>query len=489
MVSNMVTRYIQAIQLLTVVCMLISTSSAFADPPEFTTAFKDRTTELGLTLRGTQACWVDVDNDGWVDLVASGVVWKNNRGKSFAKLAEISDCRVVAGDFDNDGFADLFSWSTLKLYHNNKGKSFSEVKLPELPATIPTCACWGDFDGDGFIDLYIGGYESADMSITYPSIILHNNGGKSFRILWTDATYRARGVTACDFNRDGRLDIYVSNYRLQPNLLWLNDGTGHFRDAALEFNVVATSPGFPGGHSIGACWGDFDNDGDIDLFASNFAHVDERGDQPKSRFLRNLGSKNGYHFQDMGTCGVFYQESYGTPAAGDYDNDGNLDLFLATVYDIASFGVSNYPVLFHNEGRFAFTDVTSVAGLAKLPPTCQAAWADFNHDGFLDLVTAGKLFINQGNSNHWLEVHLEGDGNAINRSAIGAQVRVTLKNGVLTRQVEAGTGEGNQNDLTLNFGLGQSGSPTRLEILWPNRKTQVVQHIRTDRLITVRYKP
>lgn len=449
-----------------------------------TPTFTDRTAEMGLSIGADQACWVDVDNDGWVDLCASGTLWKNDKGKSFTKMFDPG--LVVAADFDNDGYPDLFSWSQMKLFHNDAGKGFTEVKLPEMAPTVSRGACWGDFDGDGFVDLYVGGYEDWDKNITYPSMILLNQGGKSFKLFWTDATYRSRGVTACDFNRDGHLDVYVSNYRLQPNELWLNSSRG-FKNVASEYNAVATSPGFDGGHSIGSCWGDFDNDGQFDLFAGNFAHVDTRGDQPKSRFLRNLGPKGKYKFEDMGTCGVFYQESYASPAAGDYDNDGNLDLLFTTVYGTASFGKQNFPVLYRNEGRFKFTDATTAARVANLPPTYQAAWADFNHDGQLDLISGGKLFVNNGNKNHWIEVHLSGDGKKVNRSAIGTQVRIRVGRRVLTRQVEAGTGEGNQNDLTLHFGLGDYGGVVDLEIFWPNGKSQTVR-AKTNRIVDVTYR-
>lgn len=467
--------------------VLILAGGLFQQPANPTTnAFVDRTTELGLTLGNDAACWADVDNDGWVDLITAGVVWKNNAGKGFTKLADVG-AGCVAADFDNDGFVDLFSWSSLKLYHNEGGKRFTEFKLPPLPATVSRGACWGDFNGDGFVDLYIGGYEDWDKDITYPSLILLNEKGKSFKIAWTDATYRTRGVTACDFRREGRLDIYISNYRLQPNQLLMNDGSGKFKDAAADFNVVATSPGFPGGHSIGAAWGDFDNDGYFDLFAGNFAHRDDRGDQPKSRFLRNRGPAGQFEFEDKGPCGIFYQESYASPATGDYDNDGNLDLFFTTVYGTASFNVKNFPVLFHNDGGFVFTDATAAAKLSELAPTYQAAWADFNHDGQLDLVSAGRLFVNKGTNNRWLEVHLTGDGRAVNRSAIGAQVRIKLKDKTISRQVEAGTGEGNQNDLTLHFGLGTFKGHVNLEIFWPDKRVQNIKHVGTNRILDVRY--
>jgi hypothetical protein len=481
------TRYVQALAtaVLVAACALALAPMAPSATAQPLVSFEDRTAELGLVLDTGAACWVDVDNDGWVDLCAGGAVWRNNSGQGFTKLADIAN--AVAADFDNDGFVDLFSWSSLRLYRNTGGTAFAEAALPELPKCVSRGACWGDLDNDGFVDLYVGGYEDWDAGITYPDMILMNSGDGTFRLAWTDDRHRARGVTACDFDEDGDLDVYVSNYRLQPNQLWVNDGTGHFTDEASERNALATSPGFDGGHSIGACWGDLDNDGHIDLFAGNFAHQDDRGDQPKSRFLRNLGPAGNYAFEDLGTCGVYYQESYATPAAGDYDNDGDLDLYFTTVYGVASFGRNNYPVLYRNDGAFAFADATTDAGLAQLPPTYQAAWADFDHDGDLDLVTAGKLFVNKGTESHWLEVRLKGDGRQVNRSAIGAQVRMAQDGGILTRQVEAGTGEGNQNDLTLHFGLGQRTAPVTLEIRWPNGATQTMPDVEVDRLVAVEF--
>ena len=448
-------------------------------------AFVDRTADFGLTLGTDAVCLVDIDNDGWTDLATSTGIWLNNKGKSFTKIAEGGN--FVAADFDNDGYVDLFSWSQMRLLHNDHGKGFTEVPLPKMPPTSSRGACWGDFNGDGFVDLYIGGYEDWDKGITYPSYILLNRAGKSFEVSWTAADYRTRGVTACDFNRDGNLDVYVSNYRLQPNQLWLNTGGAKFRDAAAELNVVATSPGFDGGHSIGACWADFDNDGFMDLFAGNFAHRDDRGDQPKSRFLRNLGPSKGFRFDDLGTCGVFYQESYASPAAADFDNDGNTDLFFTTVYAPASFNTPNFPVLFHNDGAFKFSDATSAAGVAKLPPTYQAAWADFDHDGRIDLVAGGKLFMNQSPPKHWIEVRLHGDGVHVNRSAIGAQVRVKSLGRTITRQVEAGTGEGNQNDLALHFGLGEDRGHVDIEVFWPNGKIQRLRRVHTQGIVDVDY--
>ncbi len=284
----LVTAAIKSVILATAVWNLAGNIHAVACKPPDGAIFQDRTTELGLQLANSAACWADLNNDGWPEICAGGTVWRNNAGKNFTKLAEGLG-EVVAADFDNDGFVDLFSWSTLRLFRNQHGEGFVPVKLPDLPRCVSLGACWGDFNGDGYVDLYVGGYEDWEAGITYPDLVLMNDEGKALKLAWTDERFRARGVTACDFDRDGDLDVYVSNYRLQPNLLWVNDGEAKFTDGATKHNAVGTSDGFPGGHSIGSAWGDFDNDGLIDLFVGNFAHRDNRGDQPQPRFLRNLG--------------------------------------------------------------------------------------------------------------------------------------------------------------------------------------------------------
>jgi hypothetical protein len=449
--------------------------------------FENRSAELGVS-GGDEACWFDFNNDGWVDICAGGKVFRNDGGTGFTHFADTGPS--VAADFDNDGFVDLYSWGNRQIYRNDGGTGFTAIVMPALPAGGSIGACWGDFDGDGFVDLYVGGYESWP-SETYADFILTNRGGTSFELTWSEVRYRARGITACDFDRDGDLDVYVSNYRLQPNILWLNQGDSTFRDATGEFNAVATDPGFGGGHSIGSAFGDFNDDGHIDLFAGNFAHDDNRGDQPESRWLRNSGAGGSYHFEDLGQRGVFYQESYSSPTAGDYDNDGDLDLFFTTIYGVASFGRPNNAVMFRNDGGFNFGDASGETSLGGLPPTYQAAFGDFDNDGDLDLMTAGALFENKGGTAHgWLKVKLLGDGGKVNRSAIGAQVRIALPGGkVLTRQVEAGVGQGNQNELTLHFGLGAYHDPVDLEIFWPDGTTQNVAGITADQSITISREP
>ncbi|MCL4222338.1 MAG: VCBS repeat-containing protein [Phycisphaerales bacterium] len=464
-------------------------SSALAQP-----VFVDRTADLGLTLDNGVAAWGDVNDDGWPDLCNAGAIWINREGKSFERAP--APTTGLLADIDADGDADLVCFAPVAIFRNTAAPpgdapNFEPVALPELPATSSVGAAAADFNADGLLDVYIGGFEGGNPQATLPDLLLLSNGLGGFTLAMDIVEFRARGVTACDFDEDHDIDIYVSNYRLQPNVLWVNDGQGGMSNCAADFNVLATSEGFLGGHSIGACFADFDRDGHFDLFAGNFAHVDSRGDQPKSRFLRNLGPEHAWKFDDLHECGVWYQESYASPAAGDFDNDGLVDLLFTTVYADASFGRKNYPVLYRNqstkEGGWKFVDVTEGSGLERLPPTYQAAWADFDRDGDLDLVTAGRLFVNQAPADRrWIEVRLVGDAGPGGRQAVGAQVRLIGSDDHRpARQVEIGTGQGNANSPFLHFGLGDCGEEVSIEVVWPDGNRQVEGPHHPNQLVTI----
>ena len=468
-----------------------TTEGAFAppeppDPPGPEDAnFIDRTLDLGLDFGIDHAAWGDYNNDGWVDLYAAGSLWRNNGGISFSPIESFG--YGIFGDYDNDGYLDIYTWGSNKLYRNVNGTSFVEVTMPSISTTSSRSASWLDYDNDGYLDIYLPGF--VDGSI-HPDRMLMNDGAGSFSVAWSETAYPARGVTSCDFDEDGDVDIYVSNYNLYANRFWLNNGTGSFplTDAASAYGIIGHyTPGddYAYGHTIGSCWGDIDNDGHIDLFVGNFRHNWGDGSQDYAAFYRNKGPDNpdpndDWHFELMTQLdGSDWQESYAHPSLGDYDNDGDLDLIFTTQYS------GDHARLYRNEGAWAFTNVTSDEDLPVIKDTYQGAWADFDNDGDLDLVIGGKLFVNNmDNSNHWLRVRLKGDGVSVNASAIGAQVRIELDGGVtLTRQVEAGTGEGNQNDLTLHFGLGSRELPVNLEIFWPDDTIQSVNNVAVDQLV------
>ena len=186
----------------------------------------------------------------------------------------------------------------------------------------------------------------------------------------------------------------------------------------------------------------------------------------------------------MGFTENDWQESYASCALADYDNDGDVDIFITTVYN------GDHARLYRNDGNWTFTNVTADEGLGGIGNTMnyQAAWGDYDNDGDVDLVTDGRLFQNQGNAHHWLRVRLTGHGHKVNHAAIGAQVRIVVPTlGTLVRQVESGTGQGNQNDLILHFGLGNHADPVDLNISWPDGKRQTVTRVKVNQTVMVSY--
>ena len=471
-----------------------------ACPRSSTAAFIDKTATLapgGIDSSTDAMAWCDYNNDGYVDLLGYRFLYTNHGGTNFTLQASFWG-GAVWGDYNNDGHTDLFSWmSGGHLYRNNGAASFTlfdnDAVMPLLPGDLSGTsgnqsqgACWGDFNNDGYLDLYAGNYEVSTGTGELPDAILMNNAGNSFTMTTLIATTNncSRGVTACDFDMDGDLDIYVSCYRLRPNNLWLNNGSGNFTDVAAAYGVDGDGVTYNDrGHTIGSAWGDLDNDGHFDLLVGNFSHPDASQDRPK--FMRNMGPSGNYHFELMRTLdGANWQESYTCPALGDYDNDGDLDIFYAAVYP------GDTGRLWRNDGNWVFTDVTIAEGLIEVTNTYSVAWADFDNDGDLDLASRGRIYVNQGNANKWLKVRLEGNGTTVNRSAIGAQVRINLGNGkILTRQVEGATGKGNQNELTLHFGLGSRTAPVDLTVIWPDGETQTVTGVAVNQTVQVTTPP
>ena len=287
-----------------------------------------------------------------------------------------------------------------------------------------------------------------------------------------------RGVTSCDWDQDGDLDVYGTNYRLEANALLQNNGSGVFSDVASAKGATGGS-----GHGIGSAWGDFNNDGLFDLFAGNFSHPG----QPESQFLKNLGAGSSYAFQNMGTGGIPWVESYATPAFADFDNDGDLDFFFTAVY------TGDSGRLFRNDGNFVFTDVSSSYGFGTMSKSYQAAWADYDNDGYMDLLTQGALYHNEGAGNHWLKVKLVGGvgpSGLVDKAGIGGQVRISVDHDnnagtpdiIVTRQVEGGTGEGNQNEVTMHFGLGSWSGTVDLNVTWLDGTNHTVTGVAVDQL-------
>jgi hypothetical protein len=446
--------------------------------------FRDATGEYGAIGDGPTA-FADLDGDGFPDLICNGKIYKNDRGKRFVDVTKdsgvVGSGAAVVADVDNDGRPDIyFCGGTGKLYHNLGNFRFEDwtAKIPPNKHARSQAAAFGDVDGDGHVDLYVSNYEDwKDNTYPFPHLLYKNRGGdKGFELWWEgngDQVLPGRGVTFLDVDGDGLPEIYVSNYRLAPNFLWFFDRKTVLRDRAAELGVAGKPSGVKAkygngvtvdccGHTIGSCVADFDNDTHLDILVANFSHPPAW--QNRTQFLRNGGPPK-FRFEDKSeTVKLRWQESYAVAVAGDVDNDGLVDFFLTTVYP------GDKSVMYRNLGGWKFNEVTGPAGVAT-EKTYQAAFADINGDGYLDLVSGGKVWINtlgeraEAKGRGYLKVRLEGGGKC-NRSAVGSRVIVRGGGKAFTRQVEAGTGSGAQNDLTLHFGLGEVKGPVDVTVHW-----------------------
>ncbi len=464
---------------------------------KYTIKFEDVTEKMGLKGRTHHATWADLNGDGWTDLVANGKIWKNCQGKKFEDITRKSGLKgrkdpCVIADFNGDGINDLyFIGGGGRYFLGNGDFTFKPGKAFKNPAKSVQAGTAADFNNDGYPDIYVTGYEIWKTQKEYPDLILKNNHGALEKQWMTENKdiFRARGVTSCDFNDDGNVDIYVSNYRLQPNILWVNHGNWKLTNEAREYGCAGTEREKTifktghgktyccSGHTIGSLWADFNNDSYFDLFVGNFSHPPKYQDRPQ--FLENGGPDKKYHFTDRSAiAGIPWQESYCSPTAADVDNDGNIDLFFATIYP------RDNSRMFRNLGHWHFSDVTGPSQI-KSKQTYQAAFADFDNDGRMDLITQGKLYRNISTTGNWLSIKLSGKSPAT--TALGAKVFVTCGNKTFSRQVEAGTGNGNQNDLRLHFGLGNFTGKAKIKILWPDGTIQK-QESKTDQQLNISQK-
>ena len=450
--------------------------------------------------------WVDYDNDGLLDLFDANYniflqlpcyLYRNNGNGTFTKLTNGPLVNYVGqtvtgtwGDYDNDGFPDLFLPEELArnfLYHNNGDGTFTSVTNGPIHAETGSYtwnAAWGDYDNDGNIDLFAAGAISdAPQNIPGRNRLYRNNGDGTFTkitngVLVNDVQFCV-GTAWADYDNDGLLDLFVvkalGTQSGTPNRLYHNLGGGNFQ--RVTNGPIATDLG----NGLGCAWGDYNNDGYLDLFVPNEMGL-------KSFLYRNNGDGT---FTKITQGEIVNTAAQSLAAAwGDYDNDGFVDLFVAN----GRTGM-NANFLYRNNGDETFTRVTNVSPATTLGTWHGAAWGDFDNDGFLDLFAANwgspnALFRNDGNSNAWLKVKLH--GTVSNRSGIGAKVRVRATIGGVTRwqlrQVSGGDGV-IQNSILAHFGLGDATNVEVLRIEWPSGIVQELTNIAARQLLTIKEAP
>lgn len=426
------------------------------------------------------ASWGDYDADGHLDLFVSHygdlpVLYRNdgNGALTRAGKSELTSIHYAYGgiwaDFDNDGALDLlvadFSGS-VSVYQNDHRGSFIRNSDGGLTADQATGAAVADFDSDGFLDVFISNHAEHNL-------LFRGLGSGSFARVWAGSvsmdTGHFVGGSWADFNNDFAPDLVVLNHNLTA-FQYRNSGNGTFTrdgDSPIELEIV---------DAHGSSWGDYDNDGFLDLFMSNLIgpnllyHNDGNG-----RFSRVTAS------------GLTNERALFEGCSwADYDNDGYLDLFVA---NRGAWGNA----LYHNEGDGQFRKVTTGSVATDRANSMSAAWGDFDNDGFLDLFVANTgeqanfLYRNHGNDNNWIAVRCV--GGISNRSGIGAKVRVrAFIRGSFRwqmREIFGGDAYGSQNGLQAHFGLGDAANVETVRIEWPSGIVQEFRNIEANQRISV----
>ncbi len=501
-----------------------------------------------LETTGCGVAFFDYDHDGWLDLFfvngsrlegfpkgqgPTDHLYKNNRDGTFTDVtAKAGLLRsgwgqgVCVGDYDNDGFDDLFvtCWGENVLYHNNGDGTFTDVSRKAGVAGSRTR--WGtgcaflDYDLDGHLDLFVANYiDLADFK-NWPlpesgpclfkgvtvacgppglpggkNILYHNNGDGTFTdvseqagITRANGTY-GLGVLVADFGNDGWPDIYVANDS-QPSALYRNNHDGTFTDVGITAGCAYSQDGKPQA-GMGVAAADYDCDGWLDIFKTNFSedtsslyHNTGHAVFDDVTFAAGLGMNTRY----LGWgCGFF-----------DLDNDGWPDIFAANghIYpEIKRLGLDiryeEPKLVYYNLGNGRFKDVSKELGGALLEPVSSrgCAFGDFDNDGDVDVVVnpvndrPQLLRCDSKTGNHWLKVRALGTRS--NRSGIGARIKCVTGIHAQIDEVRSGGGYASQSDLRVHFGLGLATKADRIEIRWPSGQLDVLENIAADKLIYV----
>jgi len=509
-----------------------------------------------IETNGAGVAFFDYDNDGWTDaLVLNGVrlqdgtrhvaayppgeapvahLYRNQRNGTFADVSAGAGLRasgwassVCAGDYDNDGFLDLFVtyYGQNVLYRNGADGTFEDVtaraRLPIGGTRWGSGCTFFDYDRDGRADLFVANYLVFDLTTaseagtgpnclwkgvpvncgprglpTDTNLLFHNNADGTF----TDVS-RASGIAsvtgrysmtaaAADFDRDGWLDIYVA-CDSTASTLYRNNHDGTFRDVAVESGVAYGESGNQQA-GMGIALADVSGDGLIDLLKTHFAD-----DVPA--LYRNLGKGL---FEDVAVAsGIGVQNRYVEWGAGlpDFDNDGRADVMYVTgnVYPEVEKVLERYPhrgprIVFRNVDGIHFEDVSASSGTGARDPHSSrgAAFGDVDNDGDVDVLVFNMneppslLRNDQRTGRHWIAVRLEGVRS--DRAAAGATVRVSVNGRVQARAALSQSSYYSHDDLRLHFGLGAATSADSIDVQWPSGAVDTLRDVAGDRVVTVR---
>jgi hypothetical protein len=497
---------------------------------------------------GSGAAFFDFDNDGWPDIFLvngsrlegfpkgqepTSHLYRNLHDGTFADVTQSAGVGLVgwgqgvcAGDYDNDGFVDLFVtfWGHDILLHNNGDGTFTDVTrkagLWHDDVRWSTGCAFLDYDRDGRLDLFVAHYVDLDLPHTPEpgsgaacmwkgmpvmcgprglkgthSELYHNNGDGTFTdvseasgIAKTDAYYCLTALTG-DFDNDGWPDIYVA-CDSTPSMLFHNNHNGTFTETAVEAGVAFNDGGREQA-GMGADAADYDGEGWLDIVKTSFSddtatlyHNNHDGTFSDVTAAAGLGKNS--QFLGWGTLFL------------DIDNDGWPDLFMANghIYpEVDSKGVNNTfrerKILYWNEhnGRFRDISLDSGAGITTPFNSHGVAAADFDNDGAVEILVNNShdrpsLLKNFGEHGNWILLKLEGTKS--NRDAIGAKVTVRVGDHQQTQEVRSGGGYISQSDFRLHFGLGKAIKADAVEIRWPSGLVQRFENVAGNRVVKIR---
>jgi enediyne biosynthesis protein E4 len=502
-----------------------------------------------LEAKGSGLAFFDYDQDGWLDIYLTngnrlGVQWpegqaptshlyKNNRDGTFRDVTAKSGLArtgwqtgVCVGDYDNDGWDDLFCcfWGRNILFHNNGDGTFSDVT--KKAGVYDEKIRWGagctflDYDRDGHLDLFVCNYIKFDLAWTErdsapcqwkgipvmcgprglpgdTNVLFHNNGDGTFTdvseksgILKPGPRYSITPVSY-DFDNDGWPDIYVA-VDSQPSIFYHNNHDGTFTDIGVTSGCAFSEDGQEqAGMGVGVA--DYDCDGWLDIFKTNFA------DDTVNLFHNNGDGT----FSDVGfSSGLAVNTRYVGWGCGflDYDNDGWPDLMQINghVYpEIAGHDIGqsykNPRLVYRNLGKGQFKDVSAQMGpgITEHFSSRGAAFGDYNNDGAVDVLILNmndppSLLRNDGgNAQNWIKLKLI--GTKCNRTAIGARVRVVTGTHAQMDEVHSGGSVMSQSDLRLHFGLGKAQLIDLIEVKWPTtQEIEKFTQVKPNQILTIR---
>jgi hypothetical protein len=493
---------------------------------------------------GSGCAWIDYDQDGLLDLylvngAATSVyspshrlrsaLYHNNGDGSFTDVTAkagvgaeaLFGMGVAVGDYDNDGFPDLFvcGYGRSILYHNNGDGTFTDVTARAKVSNAglwASSAAWFDYDRDGRLDLVIANYVDWSPERNFycgdrgpgmrsychpddfhpqPPTLYHNNGDGTFTDVSKSAGLSAKpanglGIVTFDYDNDGWQDIFIANDHM-PNSLFRNNRNGTFREVGYLAGVAVSGDGqFEAGMGTDAA--DTTRSGRMDLVA---VHLDMQ----LARLYQNMGDGifEDATFRSRLSYATFHMSEFGTKFF-DYDNDGAMDLFMANGHVLdnieryhAETKYAEPKLMFRNTGHGVFENVSDQLGADFVLPRVSrgAAIGDFDNDGDLDILVnncgqAPQLLRNDGgNGNHWVEILLIGTRS--NRDAVGARVSLTAGDLRLSDQRKGGMSYQSAHDPRLHFGLGQQTKVDSIEILWPSGTATKLANVNCDRIIAV----